>query len=764
MRHVGRGVLLVLAWAALAAADPQVLIGRSLEEALRLLQQAGLSIVFSSEVVKPTMRVVAEPHAPTLRLQLDELLAPHGLKAESGPGRLIFIVRDRSTVDHEPPRRARSPTQTLAPGSRAFSAEQAATTYADHVTVRGLGQESLTGGGSDTTFDRNDVRAASSVLASDGLEAVLTMPGVIAGDDFRNEFTVRGSPYRQIGIVVDGVATPFLQHMVYGRNDAGSLSMFAGDIVDRMTLQAGAYPRRYEDVLGAQLVVNLKEGSRESVRLTARAGGTSAAFVGEGPIGNDRRGSWVAGVRNSYRTWPPRELSQNDVGFAFGDIYAKLVYDVSTTNQVSVTALAGRSTLDTVDEPLVSPLGTGTDRAGLLVATWQSTLGTRTVVRQRVFFTGQALVSTLPTGQVAGRNNNRALGYQGEALHSLAGGVLEAGAEISSMSGTRDTNVVNPAGSGDPFDAGWTTRAAYVNYSHAAPRGLSFEIGARVSGSTLVDDQSLAPWVRAAWPVGAALTITASAGTSRQFPTIDEILGPFGSRNLAPERATNVDVGIEQRLPGAVWQATLFNRLENDVLRRPDLEPRPVQGDVLGLFDPARYRNALSGASRGIELVVTPHPTARWSGWMSYTYAMARQMDIGTGERFWSDVDRRHVLNAAGVLGIGHRASMGLVLRAASGVPIPGYFDMNNGRLFIGDHLNDVRLPPYLRLDARVQRTFFASSHAVTFFGEVSNALNRHNEGLAEGVVRPGTAEVIGFSRPLLPRTTSVGIQVSLQR
>ena len=107
---------------------------------------------------------------------------------------------------------------------------------------------------------------------------------------------------------------------------------------------------------------------------------------------------------------------------------------------------------------------------------------------------------------------------------------------------------------------------------------------------------------------------------------------------------------------------------------------------------------------------------------------------------------------------------MGLVLRAGSGVPIPGYFDVRNGTLLVGDHRNSVRLAPYVRLDARVQRTFLFSRHAVTLFGELLNALNHHNEGIAEGVFQPVGGEAVGFTRPLLPRRVSIGIEVNLPR
>ncbi len=762
MWHVARGVAIVFCLASCATAGQHIFQGRSLDEALRFLQQGGLPIVYSSEIVSPGMRVTAEPRASTPRQQLDELLVPHGLKAEPGPGRVILVVRDPHAGT------ARSHEAPLA-GGRGDS-KRAATNpverepaYSDHITVWGS-REQMDRGVSETSFDRSALALAGSPLQADALEAIHAMPRVTAVDDYRGDFSVRGSPYRQIGIVIDGVATRWLQHTVFGRNDAGSLSMFGSDILDRATLQAGAYPRRYDDALGAQLELTLKEGSRDSTRFAIMAGGTSAAFVGEGPIGRDGRGSWVAGVRNSYRAWPPQRLSVNDVGFAFADAHAKFVYDVSSTQQVSVTALGGRSTLDTVDEPLVGPLGSGIDSAGLLTVGWQSTLGAQTVVRQRVAFIGQDLATTLPTGQRAAWSRNRALGYRGELLRASLGGVIEAGAEVFRLSGARNVEAASPLAPSDAFRAGWTTHAVYVNFARAMGRGVSLESGVRASDSTLVHKSALAPWVLGTWQFKPEWTLKASAGASSQFPEIDAVLGVAGSRDLAPERATHFDVGIEQRLSRVRWQATLFNRIEKEVLDAPARQRRLVQGVMLDPSGAATYRNALHGSARGVELILTNDQAGPLSGWVSYTCAFARQADTETGETFRSDADRRHALNAAGLFRIGRQASLGLVLRAASGVPIPGYFDLRNGALFVGGYRNSVRLAPYVRLDARAQRTFFASRHAVTVFGELLNALNYHNEGLADGIVQPVTGEAIGFSRPLLPRRLSVGIELNLSR
>lgn len=71
----------------------QPFLGLPLEDALRELQSRGLRIVFTSQLVRPEMEVLAEPEAGEPRRVLDELLAPHGLRAEDGAGGTVIVVR-----------------------------------------------------------------------------------------------------------------------------------------------------------------------------------------------------------------------------------------------------------------------------------------------------------------------------------------------------------------------------------------------------------------------------------------------------------------------------------------------------------------------------------------------------------------------------------------------------------------------------------------------------------------------------------------------
>ena len=762
MRIVPWVVALLLCSAGATAAGPRPLQNLRLADALRLLQRDGLPIVFSSEIVTSHMRVAAEPRATTPRQKLDEILAPNGLSAESGPGGVILVVRVRTSAPTSAGTGSvvRRPANGAAPPAMAPAPPPS---YSDHVTVSSAIDTAPTTGVSKATLDHGVLEAAGGALEADGLAAVHAMPRVSALDDFRSEFSVRGSPYRQIGIVIDGVPTPWLQHTAYGRSELGSVSMFGSDSLDNATLQAGAYPRLYGDTLGAQLELNLREGSRESTRLTGTVGGMTTAVVGDGPIGVVGRGSWIAGVRNSYRSWPPRPHSPGNSGFGFADLHAKLVYDVSPTQQVSVSSLGGQSTLDTIDELPAAPLATGTEGTALIDVGWRSMFASRTVIRQRVFVVGQDLSATLSTGQVAGGSSNRALGYRGDVQHGVLGGVLAGGVEVSRLSGRRDIETSGPAAIPYSLRGAWMTHAGYLDFARTSNRGLSFEVGVRASASTLIQQHALTPWVLGAWRFAREWDINASAGTSRQFADLDAIMGSAGQPTLRPERAIHFDVGIEQRLStGIRWQATLFNRREQDVLRGPD-PVLALQTASVEPMAPGSYRNALSGVARGLEFVVTPERKGHLSGWLSYTYDVMRQHDANTQETFWSNFDRRHTFNAAGMFSIGPRTSAGLVLRAASGVPIPGYFDLRNGTLIAGDRLNTVRLPAYIRLDGRVQRRVFASRHQATLFAEIVNALNRGNVGLASGV-GPTSGAAIGFSRALVPRQVSVGLTIALSR
>jgi Ca-activated chloride channel family protein len=89
--------------------------GKTLEEALRHFQFQGLNILFSSDLVRPEMKVTREPIGKSEDLILAQLLYPHGLKIQPGPEKTLLVVRTATTNSTKTSKETESPggTETL---------------------------------------------------------------------------------------------------------------------------------------------------------------------------------------------------------------------------------------------------------------------------------------------------------------------------------------------------------------------------------------------------------------------------------------------------------------------------------------------------------------------------------------------------------------------------------------------------------------------------------------------------------------------------
>ena len=124
---------------------------------------------------------------------------------------------------------------------------------------------------SEATLDWRQWQDVPPAALDHPMRVVHALPRVTALDDFRSEFTVRGSALRHIGLVIDGVPAPWLQHSA-GQGAKASLSMLTGHAIEEATLRAGAYPRRHGDRLGAELELTVREGSRDQFNLRGAVG------------------------------------------------------------------------------------------------------------------------------------------------------------------------------------------------------------------------------------------------------------------------------------------------------------------------------------------------------------------------------------------------------------------------------------------------------------------------------------------------------------
>ncbi len=429
--------------------SPDQYAGRRLADALKILQTRGLRLVFSSEIVTPEMRVAVEPRATSARKVLDELLQPHDLSAREGPGRVIQIVRAKRPVKSARVRQATPPRRHL-PCQRHIGARDRHRRR-DRIRAqrRFLGAPSVAGtAGSGGRAGRRPVaggphasrRGNRRRLPQRVLRAWQRLPSHRRG---RRRCDDRLAPACRVRTQRTGIGRD-AQQQWRRQADAAVRGL-------RAAPRRPSWRRSGSDAPGRV--------AREDQ--LSRSGDDSAFDAGRRGADRSRsqRGSWLATIRNSHRDWPirtPRPSSGTVLGFS--DAQAKLVYDVSTAQQVSASVLVGRSSADELDEQQELE---GASRVTLATLGWRSTFGSRTSVSQRV--------STL----MHAFDNDVQAGQSGETR-------LRGSVRVSGRRGQCDCG--RPAGSwrADPARAAW--RRHSFRAPHGCDRPIRISHGCRCRG------------------------------------------------------------------------------------------------------------------------------------------------------------------------------------------------------------------------------------------------------------------------------------------
>ena len=610
-----------------------------------------------------------------------------------------------------------------------------------------------------------DLQNLRGVLADDALRAVQVLPGVATGDDFRSEFTVRGSDFSHLNFTVDGFATPFLLHMVRAveeRANTGSVAMINGDVLEEVALMNGSYPQRSGNRTGAELAFTLREGSRDRTMVRAAVSGTNASAVVEGPLGGSRKGSWLLSGRKSYLDLLIDRLSDEGLSFGFADMQAKLRYDLTPSQSASFTFITGKSTLKEL--PQGDPdddLFTGNNASAIAIATWR---GTRrnAVVTVGALGATNAFDNHTVTAQNLENGTNDQVAARAEVRLTLTPSLqLESGAIVEHVNELqrRNRRVGSTTVPTNDYRASALRSGAYAALKFSPGARLEIAPGIRADHWELTDDVTASPWVQGQVTLSSRSVLRAGAGVYHQFPDFEEVVGTFGGTDMRPERSIHTDVSIEHRLSESTRvQLTLYNRRDEEVIRRPGADTRILDGRFVRGSVTATYANRLEGYARGAELLIQRSAPTGLSGWLSYAYGRNRYDDVVTGERYWGDLDQRHTLNAYLFYRFSHRFSVSTKYRMGTNFPIPGYYSRQEDAYFLGDRRNALRLPSYARLDVRANRTFDLSRRRLTLFVEVINVLNRENVRFNPPRVSSTTRQVTRLFDSLVPVVPSAGV------
>jgi hypothetical protein len=366
--------------------------GLSLVEALELLRAGGLRIVYSSELVRDDMQVTAQPRRVWPREILDELLAPHGLGSESGPGGVLLVVKApargvvtglvqnaRNSFPLTGARvripRAESAAETLTDGRFHVAAVPVGThtvkvtlpgyfparldkvaVRADRVTELRIRLEPIAAISEEVVVHaadaaRNaperrdrlepDETGASAGPGHDALRPISRIPGV-AGSDESARFHVRGGSDDELLILLDGLELYEAYHL---QDRRGLLSIIDSRTVGTVDFLGGAFPAEYGDRMSGVVDIRsmaIGESSEAGIGLSTQDAhlSTKDAFA-------DGRGRWLIAARRGYPdtvldalgadpTYDPR----------YYDVFGKVVYETDERSRVSLNLMTAHDDLE----------------------------------------------------------------------------------------------------------------------------------------------------------------------------------------------------------------------------------------------------------------------------------------------------------------------------------------------------------------------------------------------------------------------------------
>jgi hypothetical protein len=582
----------------------------------------------------------------------------------------------------------------------------------------------------------NDAKNLASVLADDPLRAVQSLPGVSSNNDFDARFSLRGADFGRIGLYLDSILLHAPYHMLQGQDAQGSATAFNGDMVEELELHQGAWPARYADRTGGILDVHTREGSRTGTSFRATASASNAGVMAEGPLGAKKRGSWLAGARKSYLQYIfSRTFPETTFIFGFEDAQGKLSYDLTPKQNVTLYVLESFSALDRHTD--VSKLGVNS----LVNAGYHYTLGNagwRYTPTEKVLVSSHAAWMREKFG-----NDNRytqplGAGYYGEwvwtgsltwmwnARNPLDVGasvrrLREGGSAVQYATGATAPRLL------DRFDGTAVREGGYAQQSWTAGNGRAhFSAGARWDHHSVDGVAALSPAASVSLQLAQGTRLQFGWGQYAQYPELSVLTSILGRRGMPPMRSNQAIAALEQRLgPRTRLRLEVYNRADRDLPFQPLYYPRLLNGKVFAPPVNPPWTTSLRGYSRGVEFFVQRSSANRATGWISYAFGRTGMRE-GV-DRFPSEQDQRHTVNAYG--GYRLRPSVNLSGHAGygSGFPMPGFIRQAGGYYWLTNIRNGLRMEPYLRIDTRVNKSWTRDKWKLTLYGEVVNLANRKN-------------------------------------
>jgi outer membrane receptor protein involved in Fe transport len=736
--------------------------GMSLEQAIAVLESRGMVIVYSSALVKPWMRIRAEPTNTEPERVLEELLAPFSLMARRAPNSVLAIVRRPGPVPAPVPRdgatRAAAPLLT----PRATSLEQVVVAASRYELTRNISA-------SLKTLSAMDIESLPDV-GDDTLRAVAWLPGA-ASDGISARTSVRGGAPDENLLRLDGLR---LYQSFHLKDFQSLFSAIDPRIVSSVEVYTSGFDARFGDRMSG--VVDITSMSPPAP-LYHEIGVSffNTAALGAGRFADDR-GEWLLSARRGNLDVWYHALSNEPGTPSYRDAFAKVSYRVNDRLRLTANALVfGDEVGLAMDESAERANAEYTNRNVWLRIEQQPTasLSGTTLLAQthlRSGRSGDIEKEGLASGHLSDqRTFDIGLLQTDWSWRASGGWLFQFGGELRRARGVYDYDEQVE------FDLLFDTPGAFEGIErefavHVRPRQTQYALyaGARHGLTTRVttdvgvrwDNHDASPRVGLRYQLGERTALRASWSRMLQTEGIDELPASDGvTEFFSPQRTDHTAVAVEHRFVNDVeLRAELYDKRQRHL--RPRFENLLNPFTLVPELTPDRLVvTPEHGRASGVELSIARRRSgaSHLSWWVAFSRSVAGERD---GEvdtyRAWH---QRNSLSA-GLDWTSERWSMSLALMERSGWPTTevGLERAGPVPVVATGTRNANRAALYRTLNARIARNLALDHSSLSVYFELVNALGRANPCCSTYEIDDETGRLEVERRAAVPRLPTLGV------
>jgi hypothetical protein len=605
---------------------------------------------------------------------------------------------------------------------------------------------------STTSFSREEIRRTPGT-GGDVSRIVMGLPSIAKVNDQNNSLIVRGGSPIENSFYIDHIEIPNINHFPTQGSSGGPIGILNVDFIRKVDFYSGGFSASYGDRLSSIMNVKFREGNRDHIQ--GQLDFNFAGFGGliEGPISGNR-GSWMISARRSYLDFLIKLVDAGtSLAPSYGDIQAKLVYDLGTSHTLSVLGILAdshsKSDRITAEENAMLYFGNQDYYEGTIGLNWQilwtKTGYTRTVLSFNIMdyndknfdlSSDNILIDNKSREQILNLSNHNYLQFSDWVS-------VEFGINIKQYYSRYDTyygESTNFLGNQTPavhidLNKSALKSAIYINNIFNLWQAIDIKIGLRAEYFSANSNSNFAPRIALSYKIAELTTINAAAGTYYQNLPLNLMAQSIEYTQLHDMRSDHIVFGVSQLL-------TESTRLTLEAYQKT-YQNFPMDPTQPGFFiiDELFYNYGFftqhekltdSGKawSKGVEIILQKKLATDFYGMISGSYFRARYQNF---EGIWRDriYDNRLVFNIEGGYKPNNEWEFSMRWIFAGGIPFTP-FDMSlsseyNKGILDEKNINGGRHTNYHSLNIRCDRRFHFTSSNIVIYLSVWNTYNRKN-------------------------------------